>query len=70
MICPCSGNAYVDSFDWPGKPRQWFLRCEKCGGMSDAVETQEAAALLTIRQEQAALAAPEVTALLGAPEVK
>lgn len=46
--CPCGGQTFVDSFDWPNKPRQWFLRCEKCHAMSDAVHTQEAACTLSI----------------------
>jgi hypothetical protein len=52
--CPCGGETYVDSFDWPKKPRQWFLRCEKCRGMSDAVGSAEEAEKLNIAPEQAA----------------
>lgn len=48
-LCPCGGAAYVDSFDWPKKPRQWFLRCEQCGKMSEAVATEEQAEALTIK---------------------
>lgn len=51
--CPCGGDTWVDSFDWPRKARQWFLRCEKCGGMSDAVQTSAQAERLSIRPEQA-----------------
>lgn len=53
--CPCGGDTFVDSFDWPKKPRQWFVRCEACRAMSDAAPTEAAAALLTIRPEQAAV---------------
>jgi len=56
--CPCGGDTWVDSFDWPRKPRQWFLRCEACGGMSDAVATASEAERLSIRPDQA----QEVTA--------
>lgn len=34
--CLCGGSAYLDSFYWPKRGREWFLRCEQCGGMSDA----------------------------------
>jgi hypothetical protein len=52
--CPCGGETYVDSFDWPKKPRQWFLRCEKCRGMSKSVATPEEAGTLKIEPEQGA----------------
>jgi hypothetical protein len=42
--CPCGGATYVDSFDWPHKPRTFFVRCEKCRAMSDEAVTDEAEA--------------------------
>lgn len=56
--CPCGGATHVESFDWPGKPLQWFIRCESCGGMSDTEATKEAAEGLRIAAEQAAEANP------------
>jgi hypothetical protein len=47
--CSCGGETYVDSFDWPKKPRQWFLRCEACRAMSASVATQEDASGLTVQ---------------------
>jgi hypothetical protein len=52
--CPCGGTTAVDSFDWPGKPRQWFLRCDDCKGMSKAATSQAEAARLSIQPEEAA----------------
>lgn len=46
--CACGGETYVDSFDWPKKPRQWLLRCEACRAMSASVATQEEAAALSL----------------------
>jgi hypothetical protein len=41
--CPCGGETYVDSFDWPKKPRRWLLRCEACRSFSALAETAEGA---------------------------
>jgi hypothetical protein len=52
--CPCGGDTYVDDCALPWKSsREFFLRCEQCRGMSDAVATAEEAERLTIRPEQA-----------------
>jgi hypothetical protein len=61
--CPCGGPTYVDSFFWPKKKVQWFLRCEKCGGMSDAVGTADEAEELKI--VQAAEVARDVAQVAG-----
>ncbi len=55
--CPCGGETYVDSFDWPKRKRVFFLRCEQCRGMSKAVSTSEEAEQLKIEPEEAAEAA-------------
>lgn len=52
--CPCGGETFVDSFDWPKRPRQWFLRCERCNGMSKSVGTSDEAEKLVIEPDQAA----------------
>lgn len=41
--CPCGGTAHVECFDWPGKPRAWFLRCSDCRSDSDSVTDERAA---------------------------
>lgn len=46
--CHCGGEAYVDSFEWIGKPAKWFLRCRECGHMSKNAETEQAARSMTM----------------------
>lgn len=46
--CPCGGEAYVDSYERPGRAVEWFLRCLACGAMSEPVATEKAARGLTI----------------------
>jgi len=50
--CPCGGATYVDEFQWPKREAVFFLRCEKCGAMSDAVKTEQEALTLVIRSDQ------------------
>ncbi len=48
--CPsCGGETFVDSFEWPRKPRVWYVRCTQCWAMSqEDVPTEEEAYELTI----------------------
>jgi hypothetical protein len=52
LACPCGGETFVDSFDWPGKPRNWFLRCVTCRGMSESTATEAEARALTVKPEK------------------
>jgi hypothetical protein len=50
LACHCGGETFIDSFDWPGKPRQWFLKCDACGAMSrETAEGIEAARALRVQ---------------------
>lgn len=51
--CPCGGETWADSFDWPGKARQWFLRCQRCGGMSESSADRASAEAGVITHDQA-----------------
>lgn len=50
--CPCGGESQLEYFDHPKKSIEWFLRCIKCGNMSDAVATPEDADSLVIEAPQ------------------
>lgn len=58
MRCPCGGETHVADFEWPpAKPEtMWFLRCEQCGAMSEAVSDPGTAGGLEITPERAACA--------------
>jgi hypothetical protein len=47
-LCKCGGETQLEYFDHPKKSTQWFLRCIKCGMMSDTVPTMEESDLLCI----------------------
>ncbi len=48
--CACGGTVYTDSFHWPKKPVQWFLRCGSCGATTKSVSTAELAAAIKFKE--------------------
>lgn len=48
--CPCGGEAYVDRYDPPGRPVEWFQRCRVCGAMSEPASNEKAARRLRIQR--------------------
>lgn len=64
--CRCGGATYVDSFDWPGKPRRWLLRCEACGATSrEMVDSENAAAALLVEGKIPRVWAGKTVAILA-----
>lgn len=53
--CPCGGETFVDQFDWPRWPTQYYLRCAACDRISaGTAPTEKDAEALRIEPERAA----------------